>query len=89
MSVRIQVILTEEELALFKQQARKKSKSLSSWIRDSAYQALEKEKQKDLTSPAALKKFFSDRKRKESGKEPDWDEQKKLILEGYHQRVSS
>jgi hypothetical protein len=86
MSVRIQVIINEEELARFKQQAKRNSKSLSAWMRDAANKALQQEeKQKELTSPSELEKFFQECKYSESGNEPDWNEHKRLILEGYHQ----
>lgn len=89
MPVRVQVILKEEELVRFKQQAKKQFKSLSAWMKEAAYKALQKEGLKDLTEPDALNKFFGECKRRESGQEPDWDEQKRLILEGYQQRVTS
>ena len=34
MSVRVQVILNEDEATRFKSQARKESKSLSAWLRE-------------------------------------------------------
>jgi len=89
MAARVQVILKEEELAKFKQQARKHSKSLSTWMKEAAYKMLQEEKEKNLTEPRALKKFFLECKRRESGKEPDWTEQKRLILEGYQQGITS
>ncbi len=89
MSVRVQVILKEEEVAKFKQQARKQSKSLSAWMREAAYKMLQQDEQKKLTEEQVLKKFFLDCNRREAGQEPNWNEQKRLILEGYQQRVTS
>jgi len=58
-------------------------------MREAAYKILQEEREKNLTEPRALKKFFLECKRRESGKEPDWNEQKRLILEGYQQRITS
>lgn len=76
-------------MAEFKHQARKQSKSLSAWIREAAYRMLRENEKKDLTEVNALKKFFMECKGRETGQEPDWSEQKMLILEGYYQKVAS
>ena len=89
MSARVQVILKEEEMAEFKHQARKQSKSLSAWMREAAYRMLQENEKKDLTEVNALKKFFMECKGRETGQEPDWREQKRLILEGYYQKIAS
>jgi hypothetical protein len=89
MSTRVQVILKEEEVAEFKHQARKQSKSLSAWMREAAYRMLQENEKKDLTEVNALKKFFMECGGREKGQEPDWSEQKRLILEGYYQKVAS
>lgn len=84
MSVKIQVILDEEEAARFKAQAGKESKSLSSWLRDAGKTVLQMSaKKKPLNTAAELKKFFQESNRREKGEEPDWEDQKKLILESY------
>ena len=84
MSKRVQVILEEEEAARFKSEARKESKSLSSWLRDAGRMAVEAKRQKrDLATITALRKFFQDCNKKERGSEPDWEEHKRLILEGF------
>ena len=84
MSVRVQVILKEEEAAKFKSQALKESKSLSAWIRDAANKILDLEhRQEPLTNPESLEKFFQQCDARERGREPDWDEHKKLIVEGF------
>lgn len=57
MSTRIQVIL-KEEVAEFKHQARKQSKSLSALMREAAYRMLQENEKKDLTEVNALKKFL-------------------------------
>ena len=84
MSVRVQVILDEGEMAKFKSQALKESKSLSAWLRDAGKKMLqESQKRQTLTDPVFLKKFFEQRNKREKGAEPDWEEQKNLILESY------
>ena len=71
MSKRVQVILKEEEMAEFKHQARKQSKSLSAWMREAAYRMLQENEKKDLTGVNALKEFFMECKGREIGQEPD------------------
>lgn len=82
MSVRVQVILNEEDLSKFKAEALKESKSLSSWLRDAGRSALESKKARQLADPEELRLFFEQRQAREKGMEPDWDEHKKLITEG-------
>jgi hypothetical protein len=82
MSVRVQVVLGEEEAAKFKFQAQKESKALSAWLRDSERKMLEMNQQREsLTHPTSLKAFFDKCKEREQGKEPDWEDHKRLILE--------
>ena len=84
MSIRVQVILNEKEAARFKAQAQKESKSLSSWLRDAGKKVLNDTKRRDsLKDPTSLKAFFKQCEKREEGKEPDWEEHKQLILEGY------
>ena len=84
MSVRVQVILDEEEMAKFRSQALRESKSLSAWLRDAGKKMLqEKRKWKSLTDPVVLNEFFKQCNKREKGTEPDWEEQKGLILDSY------
>ena len=84
MSVRVQVILEEEDAARFKSQAAKESKSLSGWLRDAGRTMLEISRtSKQLTEPDALKRFFQQCRESEKGVEPDWEDHKRLILETY------
>ena len=84
MSIRVQVILSAKEAAQFKAQAQKESKSLSSWLRDAGRKVLSETKRRDsLKDLTSLKAFFKRCEKREKGKEPDWEEQKQLILEGY------
>ena len=84
MSVRVQVILEEKEAAQFKAQAQKESKSLSSWLREAGKKVLDETKKREsLKDPTSLKAFFKECDKREKGKEPDWEEHKQLIIEGY------
>jgi hypothetical protein len=84
MSVRVQVILKEDEAARFKSQAIKESKSLSAWLRDAGNKMLDLEhQQQSLIHPNTLKKFFQACNKREKGVEPDWEDHKRLIVEGF------
>jgi hypothetical protein len=84
MSVRVQVILDEEEMARFKSQAMKESKSLSAWLRDAGKKMIElNRRQQRLTDSDSLKQFFRKCNEREDGVEPDWEDHKRLILDSY------
>jgi len=84
MSLRIQVILDEEEAARIKSQARKESKSMSAWLREAGMEKLERSTGKDrLDTPEDLNAFFASCDKRERGEEPDWEEHKALIQQGY------
>ena len=84
MNVRLQVILKEDEAARFKSQAIKESKSLSAWLRDAGTKMLDLEnRQSSLTHPDSLEKFFQECDKREQGVEPDWEDHKRLIVEGF------
>ena len=84
MSVRIQVILDEEEVTLFKSEAMKESKSLSAWLRDAGKNMIEiNRRQQRLTDPDSLNRFFQKCNERENGVEPDWEDHKRLILDSY------
>jgi hypothetical protein len=84
MSFRVQVILDKEDVALFKSQAMKESKSLSAWLRDAGKKMIEINRQNQrLTDPDSLNRFFRKCNEKENGVEPDWKDHKRLILAGY------
>ena len=90
MSLRVKVILDEEEAARFRMQAQKESKSLSAWLRDAGRQMLKLAHQhQPLTNPESLKQFFQQCAGMEEGTEPDWEEQKRIILEGYKTKHES
>lgn len=88
MSKRIQVILDEAEALQFKTQARKEGKSVSSWLREAGKKVLElNNEERKLKDPASLKAFFHKINNKKEGTEPDWEEHKKLLSEGYRNSV--
>ena len=89
MSKRIQVILDEEEALQFKNQARKEGKSVSAWLRGAGKKVIElNNSQRQLNDPSSLKTFFKKINGKKEGTEPDWEEHKKLVSEGYRKSVS-
>ena len=84
MSVRVQVILDDKEAARFKSQAKRASKSLSAWLGEAGRKMLEEnQKGNSLTDPQSLESFFEECISRETGREPDWEDQKELILEGF------
>jgi hypothetical protein len=84
MSVRVHVILDEEEATRFKSQAMRESKSLSAWLRDAGKKMIEISRQQQrLTDPEVLKEFFRECDEREHGTEPDWKDHKRLILDSY------
>ena len=83
MSVRVQVILDEEEVTRFKSQAMKESKSLSAWLRDAGKNMIEiNRRQQRLTDPDSLNRFFRKCNERENGVEPDWEDHR-IIRDSY------
>ena len=84
MPLRIQVIIDEEDVAKFKLQARRESKSLSAWLREAGQKMIKmNESQQPLSSPDELKAFFDQCAKREQGVEPEWEEHKALLSEGF------
>ena len=82
MSVRVQVILDEEDVTQFKSQALKESKSLSAWLRDAGKKMIEMNRQQQrLTDPNSLKRFFRKCNDRENSIEPDWVDYKTGVSE--------
>ena len=82
MSVRVQVILGNKEASRFKSQAKKESKSLSAWLGEAGRKMLEEnQKRNSLTDPESLEAFFEECNARETGRGPDWEDQKELILD--------
>jgi hypothetical protein len=89
MATRVQVIMDEKEAAMFRNQAKKESVSLSKRMRDSARKRLENERLKrSLKDPHQLDRFFQECDRLEQdGVEPDWNEYKKMLKESYSKEI--
>ncbi len=84
MSVRVQVILDEEDVTRFISQAMKESKSLSAWLRGAGKNMIEINRQQQrLTDPDSLNRFFRQCDERENGVEPNWEDHKRLILDSY------
>ena len=84
MSLRVQVILDQKEATKFRSQALKESKSLSAWLREAGRKMLEmKGQSQPLTDPSALTAFFKKCREREKGQEPEWEDHKRIILEGF------
>ncbi|HDI79021.1 MAG TPA: hypothetical protein ENF54_05220 [Desulfobacteraceae bacterium] len=84
MSIRVQVILDESEAALFRAQAKRDGKSLSAWLREAGKRLLEeRQSQEKMSDPEDLRSFFQKCNMEEKGREPDWEEYKRLIEVGY------
>ncbi len=89
MSVKVQVILDEEEALRFKRLARREAKSLSAWLRDAGRKMLEEHRRRmSLRDPALLERFFKECDLWQEGREPEWDEHKRLILNGHSSSMS-
>ena len=89
MSFRVQVILEQEDVARFNSRARKESKSLSAWLRDAGRKMLEDSRESQaLTDAKSLKEFFQKCNDRECGAEPEWEELKRLIIEGFQSETN-
>ena len=89
MATRVQVIMDEKEAAMFRNQAKKESVSLSRWMRDAAQKRLENERLKrSLKDPQQLDRFFQECDQLEqNGVEPEWSEYKKMLTESYSRKI--
>ena len=76
MSVRVQVILEDDELAAIRTRARQDRSSVSAWMREAARERLAATERPRLTSSKELRAFFlaSDAQETDAEREPDWDE---------------
>ncbi len=73
MSIRVQVLLNEQEKRLFQHQATLEGLSLSGWLRNAARERLDQSHaQRHIQTLEELQHFFQDCDVREHGKEPDW-----------------
>jgi hypothetical protein len=74
MTVRVQVLLDEKELASIRARARREKLSMSAWIRAAATRALSESERRGFRTTGDLQAFFRECDRAERGREPDWNE---------------
>ena len=77
---RIHIILDSAEKARFRQRAAREGMSLAEWLREAARERLaaaERDAQMDTLDE--LRAFFAACDAREHGREPDWDEHRKVI----------
>ena len=79
MTTRIHLVLAEEEKARLERAARKEGMTLSAWLREAAREKLMDSGPPELATASELTSFFSDCDRREKGREPDWEEHRKVI----------
>ena len=79
---RIHVLLDEADKERFRRQAEREGKSLSAWLRDVALERLAAvERGASIATVEQLDAFFSACDSRERGREPDWDEHRRVIEE--------
>jgi len=89
MTQRVQVILSDEEVALLKRQAAVEDLSLSAWLRKAATERLARvNEKKRIQSLNELREFFKGCDAREQGQEPDWEEHRRLISESIARGLS-
>lgn len=76
---RVQVLLDEDELARFRRQAQREGLSLSAWLRQAGQERLQSRRGRRIQTVDDLREFFRAVDERESGSEPDWEEQKVKI----------
>ena len=76
MSVRVQVIVSQEERERFRHAAARVGVSLSSWLRQAGLSRLAAQGRRRITSRAELAAFFEECRQREAdqGSEPEWEE---------------
>jgi hypothetical protein len=80
MTTRIQVILKEAEREAFRSVAEQEGMSLSAWLRQAGKDRLAAKTQlKAIRTTKDLRRFFKARDTQSSGREPEWEEHKKVI----------
>lgn len=82
MSQRIQVVLSDEESALFRNEASVAGLTLSEWVRRAARGWIAATRgRRIIDSAERLEQFFAECDSREQGYEPDWEEQLRVIGE--------
>ena len=81
MSSRVQVVMDEMEREAFRRAAAREGLSLSDWLRRAARDRLTAAAPRKLATVDELREFFGECDRREAGREPDWEEHRKVIEE--------
>lgn len=77
---RIHVPLDEAEKERFRQQAEREGKSLAAWLRDAARDRLAAAQRRPaIATEGELRAFFAACTVRETRREPDWDEHRRVI----------
>lgn len=77
---RIHVVLDDADKERFRRQAEREGKSLSAWLRDAALERLTAaERRTSIATVDELDAFFAACDARERGREPDWEEHRRVI----------
>ena len=77
---RIHIVLPESAKARYAAQAAREGKSLGAWLREAAEDKLREARSAvRLDSLEDLQAFFSECDARETGREPDWDEYRRIL----------
>lgn len=77
---RIHLLIDEAERERFRRQAEREGKSLAAWLRDAARDRLTAaEPQRQMRTLEELRAFFAACGARETGREPEWDEHRRVI----------
>ena len=77
---RIHIPLDEAEKERFREQAEREGKSLAGWLRDAARDKLaEAERRPSIGTVLELRAFFAACTSRETRREPEWDEHRRVI----------
>ncbi|UCC71507.1 MAG: antitoxin [Gemmatimonadota bacterium] len=80
MSVRIHIVLDEAEKERFRRRAELEGKTLAAWIREAAREKLAAgEGGRKLETREELRAFFASCDRRETVREPDWEDHRRVI----------
>ena len=80
--VRVQVLMSESEREAFRREAERQGQSLSGWLRERGVETLEERRaEKQIATAADLRKFFTECRRRENEREPDWKKHLRVIEE--------
>ncbi|HHQ48031.1 MAG TPA: antitoxin [Acidobacteria bacterium] len=81
MSTRVQIVMDEMEREELRRAAARDGLSLSEWLRRAARERLETQRGSMMSSVEELRVFFEECDRREEGREPDWEEHRRMIEE--------